>query len=342
MKNFETFRSEQDLIQRIEELRSSGTRDADLHVVTANPVDNAAFNYADISQDNAEVTLGDRISAFFTGEDPEIVAFDRFNLGDADREAALQAVRNGEYLLFVDGGAASDGFVEGAGVRDQELVDGYAGDPVPDADLAQDNIRRDAKYNENLGTEDESIRLHEERLRVNKEEVEAGQVEVNKDVITERQEVEVPVRREEVTIERRPIDEHEAGDFDATMDEEGTIRVPLHEERVTVDKENVATEEVVIKKNVVEDTKTVGADLRKEEVRVDENIREGVDLDRDASINDPNAFDPVDDPAYKRGMNEADALGEKDVTLNDEPVLRNEEDPFKKDGACNKDEDFRK
>jgi uncharacterized protein (TIGR02271 family) len=109
------------------------------------------------------------------------------------------------------------------------------------------------------------IQLREEQLRADKEAVETGEVKVRKEVRTEHQQMNVPVEREEVVIERRPArGKAAAGDM---RSEE--IRIPVKEERVKVTKEPVVREEVSVGKRKVRDTRTVSGDVRKEEVAVD-------------------------------------------------------------------------
>ncbi|MEB8067503.1 DUF2382 domain-containing protein [Mammaliicoccus fleurettii] len=114
--------------------------------------------------------------------------------------------------------------------------------------------------------DEDSVQLHEERLNVDKENVETGEASVDKRVVEEQEEFDVPVESEEVTIERRPVNEKVDEDFNAQGDD--SVRVPLHEERVNVDKENVVSEEIVIKKNKVQDTEHVSEKVRREEADI--------------------------------------------------------------------------
>ena len=110
----------------------------------------------------------------------------------------------------------------------------------------------------------------EEQLSVGKRQVQAGEVDVRKRVETERVKQQVPVTREEVTVERRPVNAAGAGAGNAggeIGDED--IRVPLMAEELVVDKRAVPKEEVIIRKRAVQETKTVEADVRKERVEVD-------------------------------------------------------------------------
>jgi len=112
----------------------------------------------------------------------------------------------------------------------------------------------------------EALRLHEEELRAHKQTVQTGEVRVRKEVHTEHQTLDVPVRKEEVVIERRPV-AGQASSADIRPGED--IRIPVSEEQVKVEKQTVAKEEVKVGKRQVQDTERVSGDVRKEEVRVE-------------------------------------------------------------------------
>lgn len=120
-------------------------------------------------------------------------------------------------------------------------------------------------------TEDrETVQLREEQLRARKEMVEAGEVDVRKEVVSEQRTIDVPVTREEVVIERRPIDRVEADRMDVGDIREGeTIRVPVREEHVTVEKRPVVTEEVSVGKRQVTENERVSDTVRREEAVID-------------------------------------------------------------------------
>jgi uncharacterized protein (TIGR02271 family) len=113
----------------------------------------------------------------------------------------------------------------------------------------------------------QTIEAREEQLQVNKRPVQTGEVEVRKEVRTERQTLEVPVKKEEVVIER-----HAAGNRPATGPIGGgeQIRVPVSEERVEVEKRPVVTEEVSVGKRTTQSTQPVDETTRKEEIKVEE------------------------------------------------------------------------
>jgi uncharacterized protein (TIGR02271 family) len=114
----------------------------------------------------------------------------------------------------------------------------------------------------------ERLTVSEEQLAVGKRQVPAGEVGVRKNVETRHVEQEVPLMREEVSVERRPLSADAAtGDIRIN---DGEIRVPVMREEAVVEKRLVPTEEIIIRKTAVRDTKTVAADLRRERVDVDE------------------------------------------------------------------------
>jgi uncharacterized protein (TIGR02271 family) len=115
---------------------------------------------------------------------------------------------------------------------------------------------------------DEYLTLHEERLEVEKSPVQVGEAVVRKRVEVEQVHQDVPVMREDVTIERRPLAPGEARSGDVTITDD-EVHIPLMAEEATVHKNVVATEEVVIKKTRVEGTQAVEAELRKERVDLD-------------------------------------------------------------------------
>lgn len=51
-------------------------------------------------------------------------------------------------------------------------------------------------------------RLREEQLKVDKEDVQTGEVEIGKEVKTEKRDMDIPVRHDEIYVERRPVDEN--------------------------------------------------------------------------------------------------------------------------------------
>jgi uncharacterized protein (TIGR02271 family) len=115
---------------------------------------------------------------------------------------------------------------------------------------------------------DARLTLSEEELSFDKRQVQAGEVDIDKRVETRHVHESVPVRREEVTVERRPInDPRSAG---TTRIENDEVRIPLREEEVVVEKRVVPREELVVKKREVVEERPIEADLRRERLDVHE------------------------------------------------------------------------
>jgi uncharacterized protein (TIGR02271 family) len=112
----------------------------------------------------------------------------------------------------------------------------------------------------------QTMKVHEEQLHPRKEQVEAGEVRLRKEVTTEHKTMDVPVQREEVVVERRPAS-GQASPGDIRPGEE--VRIPVREEQVRVEKTPVVKEEVTAGKRKVQETEQVGGTVRKEEVRVE-------------------------------------------------------------------------
>ena len=119
--------------------------------------------------------------------------------------------------------------------------------------------------------EDLRVQRSEEELRAGVREREAGQVNVKKGVRTEREVVRVPKRREEVLIERVPVD----GEATEAQIGEDEVVVQVFEEEVVVSKKIVLKEEIRIRKRVAWDEEAVEVDLRKEEVEIDDQSARG-------------------------------------------------------------------
>ena len=112
------------------------------------------------------------------------------------------------------------------------------------------------------------VQRTEEELRAGTREREAGGLNVRKRVRTDREQLRVPKRREEVHVERVPVEEgREASEAEIGEDE---VRMPVTEEEVVTEKQPVAKEEVRIRKDAVEEEEVVEEDVRREEVDVDD------------------------------------------------------------------------
>ncbi|WP_424185392.1 DUF2382 domain-containing protein [Actinokineospora sp. G85] len=115
-----------------------------------------------------------------------------------------------------------------------------------------------------------SMTRSEERLNVGTRTEEVGKARLRKHVVTEEQQVSVPVRREEVRVERTPLTGAERSAAGKHADfSDAEQEVVLHEERPVVGKETVPVEKVQLGTETVTENRTVRDKVRKEQVEVD-------------------------------------------------------------------------
>ena len=121
---------------------------------------------------------------------------------------------------------------------------------------------------------DEAMTRSEEEVRVGTAERERGRARLRKYVVTEHVQQTVPVRREEVRVEREPITDANVGratDGPASSEEEH--EVVLHEEEVVTEKRAVPKERVRLGKETVVDEQTVDEEVRKEQIEAEGEVR---------------------------------------------------------------------
>jgi uncharacterized protein (TIGR02271 family) len=99
-------------------------------------------------------------------------------------------------------------------------------------------------------------------------------------VVEDIETVEVPVTREEVHVERRPISGAGASPSAGTTFGEDEVRIPVSEEQVQVQKVSKPVEEVRLTKEQTQDTEQVTDTVRKERIEVEEDVRTERDPNR--------------------------------------------------------------
>jgi len=172
--------------------------------------------------------------------------------------------RSGHDALLTEGQAETEDEVSAAANSGIRVGDTESGE-FREHDPGDEGVGQSG--GSDLEDEDElRVQRSEEELRAGTREREAGSVNVRKTVRTDRERIEVPIRREEVTVERVPT----SGESTGIQIGEDEVSVPVVEEEVVVEKRPVVKEEVRVRKGVVEDTETVEEDVRREEVEVDD------------------------------------------------------------------------
>ncbi len=123
-------------------------------------------------------------------------------------------------------------------------------------------------------TTDEAMTRSEEELRVGTADRESGRARLRKYVVTEQVQQTVPVRREEVRVEREPITD---GNVDQALDgpeiSEEEHEVVLHEEEPVVEKRTVPKERVRMEKEAVTDDAEISEEVRKEQIEAEGDVK---------------------------------------------------------------------
>lgn len=125
-------------------------------------------------------------------------------------------------------------------------------------------------------TPEDAMTRSEEEMHVGTERREAGRVRLRKYVVTEEQQMTVPVRHEEVRVEREPITDANRGDAMAGPDiAEAEHEVILHEEEPVVETRAVPKERVRLTTEEVTEEETVTGEVRKERIEAEETDERG-------------------------------------------------------------------
>jgi len=117
---------------------------------------------------------------------------------------------------------------------------------------------------------DDAMTRSEERMRVSTERREAGRARLRKYVVTEEEEKTVPLRHEEVRIEREPITDANRGTaLSGPEISEAEYEVTLHAERPVTEIEAVPVERVRMSTQEVTEQQTVRGTVRKEKIETE-------------------------------------------------------------------------
>ena len=147
-----------------------------------------------------------------------------------------------------------------------------AGQGDRDNDGVYDDVQDTAVGHDTSGpTTDQAMTRSEEELQVGTQTREAGRARLRKHVVTETQQVTVPVQREELRVEREPItDANRDAAVSGPEISEEEHELTLREEEPVVEKRVVPRERVRLEKDTVTEERQVSEDLRKEQIQVDD------------------------------------------------------------------------
>jgi uncharacterized protein (TIGR02271 family) len=133
---------------------------------------------------------------------------------------------------------------------------------------AIDPNEQPSKRNKKEAGDHAMVPVVEERLQVGRKAVETGRVSVAK-TITEREEsITVPLKQEDVQVERVARNEFVKGEIPQVRQEGDTTIIPVLREEVVVQKRLLLVEEIHITKKLTRTEKPIKVKLRKEEARV--------------------------------------------------------------------------
>jgi len=145
---------------------------------------------------------------------------------------------------------------------------------LPDDGAAQTGDRGAVGHDVSGPTTDDAMTRSEEEVRVGTAERERGRARLRKYVVTENVQRTVPVRREEVRVEREPVtDENVDQALEGPEISEEEHEVVLHEEEPVVEKRTVPKERVRMEKDAVTDEAEISEEVRKERIEAEGDIQ---------------------------------------------------------------------
>ncbi|PSL31629.1 heat induced stress protein YflT [Planomicrobium soli] len=147
---FQMLYSQEELINKVKDLKSHGYNESDLHVlVNDSSVINLVDDESDLHTHEAD-TMGSRLKSIFSGKDAIRTELGKFGLDDTTKEAYQQDLESGAILLY------TDRHIEGRGsqsstthTEDTRVIQSdKAGRNTAIAPLGRDLERDDLKHND--------------------------------------------------------------------------------------------------------------------------------------------------------------------------------------------------
>jgi len=108
MGQFESFKSEQELVGRIERLRADGVHDNDITVFSKESLEGTSLNYTGVNFKNADGSAWDRFVSLFTSEEPEERALADLDLNESEKEDYITSLQAGDILLHINEAALGE------------------------------------------------------------------------------------------------------------------------------------------------------------------------------------------------------------------------------------------
>jgi uncharacterized protein (TIGR02271 family) len=127
--------------------------------------------------------------------------------------------------------------------------------------IYKNDIETDSKEIFYSSDGDMKIQLREEQMKISKNKIQTGEVSIHKEVLTEEENITVPVKREELVIEKTVSNPqiHDKSDVHTE-----TIRIPISKERIDIHKHPVTLEDVSVSNHKYKEVKHITETLKKE------------------------------------------------------------------------------
>lgn len=270
----ETFQNENDVIVRVNELKSKGIQENKVTVITdKKPESSILADRLSVNYKEAKGSFGDKVSALFSGDDPEEKALEDLNLNQKETDRYVDELKSGKILLFVHP-SAQQKLQADVSATNSDTLRAQEKNTTPGNNTTQTGNTAFADLNSGKtgqpnASQTEQMELHEEVVDVDTNTVKSGEVNIDKRTVTDQEEFEVPVTKQEVSIERRPVNKvSERGKTAGAYTEKDEIHVPVFEEKVDVDKKDVIKEEIVVNKKDVKENVHVRENVKREEVEI--------------------------------------------------------------------------
>lgn len=151
--------------------------------------------------------------------------------------------------------------VEPLEIHDNVVVYGEAARTHAEAGVAEGKV-----------VEEEIIPIVEERVAIGKRVADHGRaINVRTSVVSDRVSEDVHLVDEDVSVERRRVDERISGDkAEAMLGGDRTVTMTEHDEEAVIAKDAVVTDEVVVRKTAGDRVEHVEETVRKTQVDIDE------------------------------------------------------------------------
>jgi len=207
-------------------------------------------------------------------EDGVRVPFEKSTVKDAPNiDPDGQLSHEEERTLYSHYGREYRDYDQGSGVQDSGTRTGTVTDTDTDRDRSTTRGERGGPGTDTSGPNtDDAMTRSEEELRVGTTEREAGRVRLKKYVVEDQVSQTVPVRREEVRVEREAITDANVDDaLDGPDLSEEEHEVTLRAEEPVVEKRTVPKERVRLEKDVETEEREVSETVRSERIDVDDD-----------------------------------------------------------------------